>query len=889
MVPESTRAGWRSRFEADLIAQWPAALALLAACLCLLLAAFIARPVPLVLELDAEIATSADGQLFHSREGGYSEDRSQRFAIDVDARRVYRIELDDLRPTSLRLDPGSAPGRIVLHEVRFQRGGREVRLGPAELASAVKPIGGMQIGTAGDGLPVVAVNADPHFELEVPEDLRNPARGSKSLVVFLLAAALGLAWWSRGVARVAATWIYSRHRVLVGLLVGVAGTLVLLRLTGIGMVGDRPLQSLIAGTALMFAVVAFSVVGQVALRAMPGWSSAAGFPVQAIVGQALLFCYVYVRSLPGAFGLPLPVTRYEIVALVVVAAVVLFRNRSSAPALTAERELGTFHLAIIYLLCVVVADRELPRLVMLSSDPDVHAFLGNQVVRFGGVPWQQGNWGEESFNYPAGTGVLIALWAWISQLDVRNAVSALSFITYPLGMLALASCASQREHIGLRMAAAFLALALLFSAYMLPLYGNYVHMEGLGRIVGFAFLAALAAMVVGVCRRGHAALAASAICAALVFALVCLNPVNFAGAGLLVGLGVVWLLAGGRWKAAATLGASLSAILLVFVDPYFFGMLTGGAASEKVALEGFSQVELGDGVRQGLHELLARPLFHLGSAVEIMPGAPRPASVLLVGVPVVAWACILDRRDLWRLAACSFAFVGVSAAALAVAHQFAADQRFFLLAPYLQVSLAQLKIIIVVALSVVMVMRVARSGRVAASIALAMVMIFASASVVGSGANFFLTPKKDYCGGVECPAADDIAVLQMLREHLDGSGTDPQERQDRLLIANRIVRLGGETWLFPSGAGRLAPYAGVGPVAFFYYQGDPDYTTRNYVAHVCERFDLAWLREQHVRYVLIPATPGDWCIHDHEGIASRWETVVSSGNAKVIDITRSTE
>ena len=884
MTTDNVRAG---RVRGVPGARWQELLAfvLMAVCVAVLYNAL--RPQPLLLEIDARVETSAVGQVFYSRDGAYSEDRSERFELELGQRKVYRVSILGKLPRTVRLDLGDAPGDITLYRVEFHRGNQAVALDPGALARVIQPLSGVEIGQVGDGLSIASLDTDPHFAVPVPDELRSWGWGGITLVSLALLGLIAIAWLRRSRIRSLAEMV---SRVRPGVLwpvVGVIGTFLILRLTGVSLSGDRPFQSLLAGSGLMLAITAFAVVGLAALRA--GKRSPArlglGFAGNAILGQAILFLYIYVRSLPGAFGLSLPVTGLEILILVVACGIYLVRRGHVQPWTSTGIGLTALPVAVLFVLCVVVADRELPRLVMLSSDPDAHAFFARQVMHFGGVPWQQGGWGEDSLNYPAGTGVLIAAWSWISRLDVRDAASALGFLSYCLAALALAHQASHRARGSIRVGAALMALALLFAAYMMPLHMNYVHMEGLGRVVAFGFLASVGCLVLAVCRRALEPVRAALALGVLMFVLVCLNPVNLAAAGLMVGAGVVWSLAGKRWREGLALVLSLTGVALVVVDPYFFSMMTGRSAVEKVALEGFDTIPVLEGVRAGFADLLARPAFYLGAAMEIFPGARRPPSILLMSALVVTW-CVLRRQGLWRPLACVCAVVMVAAVALAISQQFSTDKRFFLLAPYLPVALAQAKILLVMSLSIAIVTKTAVRRHLAFAAVLGAVLVCASALVIRPGANFFLAPKHDYCGGVECPVPDDVAVLSQFREHLLTQGIDPNASEDRLLIANRVIRMGRELWLFPSGGGRLAPHSEVGPVAFFYFQGDPDYTTHNYVSHVCERFDIPWLREQKVRYVLVPATEGEWCIHDVDSLVQRWETVAVSGNARVIDLNR---
>jgi len=875
-VPGAARAPWR------------VLMALVLAGVCAFVIYNALRPYPLVLEIDAQVDTSAAGQLFYSRDGAYSEDRSERFELEMGERHIYRVPIHAKLPRTVRLDLGDSPGTITLYQVVFNRGSGTVVLDPDALAQAIQPLSGVEIGQVGDGLSVVSLNTDPHFALEVPDELRMPGWSGITAASIAILVLLILAWTNRTRLFHAVEAIRMIRPGLLWPVVGMLGSFAILRVSGVVLSGDRPLQSLLAGSGLMLAVVAFAVVGAAALRAGSRTQAGPrlGLAGSALLGQAVLFLYIYLRSLPAAFGLLLPVTGPEILVVVVLCGVYLFRAKAFQGAASLGIGVVAFEVAVLLLLCVVVADRELPRLVMLSSDPDSHAFFARQVMHFGGVPWQQGVWGEDSLNYPAGTGVLIAAWAWLSKLDVRNAASAVSFVSYCLAALTVAGTVGDRARSGVRVATSLMALALLFAAYMMPLYMNYVHMEGLGRIVAFGFLALTGSLVVAVCRQSLRPVPAALGLATLMFVLVCLNPVNLAAAGLMVGAGAMWLLTGGRWREALALLLSLGGVTLVVVDPYFLATVTGRSSVQKVALEGFGIIPLMDGIRAGLEDLVARPRVYLGAAIEVFPGASRLASLLLLSGLLITWACILHRRGLWRVAATALATLGVAALALAISQQFGTDQRFFLLAPYLPVALAQFKILLVMSLSISIVAELLVRRHLAAATTLGVALVLASALIVRPSANFFLPPKHDYCGGVECPAPDDLAVLRQFREYLVGQGVDPESSEDRLLIANRIIRMGRETWLFPSGGGRLAPYSDIGPVAFFYFQGDPDYTTHNYVAHVCERFDIPWLREQKVRYVLVPATEGEWCIHDVESLALRWETVAVSGNARVIDLNR---
>src|SRR5690606_8885904 len=148
-----------------------------------------------------------------------------------------------------------------------------------------------------------------------------------------------------------------------------------------------------------------------------------------LAGQAALVLYVALRSVVHAWLPWAPLTAPELLLCVVAAAAWLAHGaRRRAPVVaTRWREAGNWlalELVLLAVVCVVIGERELPRLVMLSSDPDTHAYFARQLELGGGVPW----WGDARFHYPAGTAILGFLWAKLGFLDVRNALAALPLL-----------------------------------------------------------------------------------------------------------------------------------------------------------------------------------------------------------------------------------------------------------------------------------------------------------------------------------------------------------------------------------------------------------------------------------------------------------------------------
>src|SRR5690606_7125174 len=79
---------------------------------------------PVVLQLRARSATAGSGEIFWSTKEnpGFSPDRVQRFALRHDGQwHQYTVLIDTTQTLDrLRIDPGSAPGRIEIDWIRLR-------------------------------------------------------------------------------------------------------------------------------------------------------------------------------------------------------------------------------------------------------------------------------------------------------------------------------------------------------------------------------------------------------------------------------------------------------------------------------------------------------------------------------------------------------------------------------------------------------------------------------------------------------------------------------------------------------------------------------------------------------------------------------------------------
>ena len=854
----------------------------LASAACIVAAGWSLTDRPIEVELRLSSTAAGEGQLFYSRGLEFSEPRSMRFAMTHDGQvQRYVIRLNGSRPPRwLRLDPARAPGEIVLEAVRFTSGSRSLQLDGTKLAETIELLQDIEVDAA-TSLHLISTGPDPALRLLVPPEIRisPPERLAMAAALLLTAAVLVAFAACAALAALRAGRRLSQAGVVAVLLAG--GFVLVLSATGIEP-AFRPIQALRYGTPLFFGALCFAVIGAALdRRREPG---ASRLFLWLLLGQAVTMLYLQLRSLL-TMALGLPVTQLEMFALPGVAAWAIGRSSSAPDRGVSPPPWLYCQLVLLLAICLLVADRELPRLAMLSSDPDQHAFFALQLQRFGGLPWQQGAWGNQPLNYPGGTALLGAAWSWLSWTDSRNVITSLPWILYFSAALTISDAASERVPSLTRRAAISLAVVGILAAGLLfPLYRHFVHQEGLGRILAFGFLALLAAPWL---IRPEPPLRFRFIASTLgVFAIAALNPISLAGCTVLLGAVTLWAILGRRRESVILLCLPLG-LIPALGDPYYLSMLGGQRLGTGVALgEGFAQVELKDGVSAGLRTLVSAPQDQLAMALRLLPSAGWAAWLVPTLLSISVLATASARRHLpWQAVTAILAAIVVVAATNTIATQFTTDPRLYLLAAYVDTSFAQLKLLCaLVVASVALSTLAARNDRshVRYSIWIVSAILVVATFVAGrSPQQWVLEPKWNYCGGLVCPHPDDVAVLEAFSRQL-GRTTDQPRTDDRLLVLNAVRDLGRERWLIPIGGSRLAPFLDLPPSAFFYFQGNDAYTTDNYDQHVCRNFDRAWLTKQRVSYIFLPADRAHGCMSGADALIATEETVAHHGNAYLL-------
>lgn len=834
--------------------------------------------------------TAGAGQVFTRERNGYSEPNSARFPLEPHGR--MRSQVVMLHPDgplrAIRLDPGTGEGLVQLESIEVSWRSKRVRLTGAALREAARPLHDLETVPDQRGVSFRSTGGDPYLEIALPDDFAN-AMGSRAswglaLVVLAIAGLLSLTLClRRGLVA------FARDALRAGdwrlLILSMFATLLLLSLVGYGCNGMCSPRGAGFGSLLMGASLGLVAVGQVVLRGL-GVEEPNARPrlfLSLLAGQAVCALYIAVRSAIHAWVPALPVTAPEMVGMVAASTAVLYRQvraNGNAELTGPDRRCDTgwlmIELAMLAAICLVIADRELPRMLMLSSDPDTHAYFARRVELDGGVPWH----GESAFLYPMGTGILGFLWAKLAFLDVRNALTALPMLQAFLGALVMAEAFALRVRDRGPAILLFLAgLGATAAGFLIPVYSEYAHMEGAGRQLATATLALVPAVLTA--SRKVRDLPLAMLMLLSLFVLGILNPINLVvPLAMLMAFGLHQSLAERRIGWWILVPAAL--VPLLFLDPLYSRLMTGmgmppsrftvdpalHAQPLALVLERWSQ-----GLKRGPWEFLA------GNAGFLPAQSPLFIIYVALLAPVLLW--VSRRAPRLPSAAALLAVLAVLWATDALFDALADDRRFYLLAPYFWLSLAQAKILLTTTLLLAVALWIHRLRRSAMSLAVFSTLAIAAVSLTLHRTQGFMSaPRVDYCGSLGCIEPDDLRVLSDFEAlYLEG-----KLRRGRVLLPNSTHHAAHEEWIFPVTAARALPFFDTPPAAFFYYQGDADFTTANYLAYVCRSFNRDWLRGQGIAYVFLPGRRSDACVQGIETLPYSERLIAQHGNSIVVEL-----
>lgn len=861
--------------------------------------------VTLYLELSTKATTVA--QIYIPVAESFSEESSQKLSVQADGERhIYPIRLarNDVLDR-IRIDPANGPGEIALHSLKTMSLGQEIALQGESLYGAIDSLNDLRlVNSSDDAVEFLSIGDDPYLVIKFPHlvgDVYNLFEIAAWLslflgVVALVAASLFLcSFLLKAKSRMRPQWLIP--------IAAVSSLFLTMTFLGVGCDGGGcSIRGLRYGAQLMLAITALTIVGVAVLKAVHFYSNASSglnLISASLVGLVSLNVYIYARSLLHAIFSSLPLTSLEIWVVVFGCGIYCW----FAFSLSVEKFFSSrskvngwvwlfVRVAVLTVICVIVADRELPRLTMLSSDPDVHAFLATQLQRMGGVYWHQADWGPNPLGYPAGSAVMIFTWASLSLLDAGNTLAALPLLLTLLSGMAIGEAMVKSSHsILLRVVLMVAAVGVTTSGFLFPLYEKYAHVEGFGRQASIAYIALI--FLIFIYRRDvalgerlryeykHVLIATLTL-----FALLALNPINLLLPSILIVSHAVVVLIWER-RISLWLLVPLVCSMLLMMDPYYWGLISGRTSPATIVLVGqLTSMTFREIFEAWVQILLSADYSYLQSICRFLSDEKLPSFALIVAILSIGWISFGWKPkgdDVAFLMTLAIVFVCVSIVntlMMAVAN----DSRLYLLPIYFPVSVAQFKFLLVLVLALGLISRVGvKRSAVHRSIFVFFLLVFVFGVILRSSNSMNFSPRHSYCGPIGCVQTTDIEIVEGVNAMIASRDIDRVNGYlPRVLVPNSFVENSLERWIFPVGGSRyFAVKAGL-PVAFYYYQGDSIFTTVNYERHVCEELDRKWLLENRIHYVFLPSERSSGCLAGGDRLIETDEVLLKSGNSYFI-------
>ena len=896
-----TMSGWVSGLRTSI------GLALLGLLL-LMLGSQLWRPTFTVeLSLDMAVATSVDGgQLFIQTKSGYSEEHSIPVQLVPDGNR-HRYDAKirgDMWARHLRFDPGAAPGEIRLYGFKLTSGNTLLVYQASELTNKIHPLNQLtDLLIEHDAESMKSLGDDPQFEIKIPFKIYRWLVFKLALGVILSLAGSILLIFSyrigRRQAKLPVKTEICKNSFAWAILMFLAAHVAL---TVFGAGCDDlacSVRGFRFGSQIFLAGIFCACLGAAFLRAIAsraGEQRKPGFFFSLVIGQVLLVFYVYLRSAQNFYFYNLPITEFDFSLLIAIAAVYLLwrwrHTRSVHGAYERTSNWLLIELALFAALSMVVADRELPRFMMLSTDPDIHAFFAKQIERFGLIPRTQGSWGEDGFNYPAGSPALIYVWAKLSGLGVRNSLAALILLQTFLAatLIGESVIAKRKGGIFQYIAVQTTLLAVMGAGFLISFYDPFSHMEGVGRQIAFAFVAAVVIMLIRLyVSENETNKDAYWVLLLLLFALAVLNPVNIIfPVALIAAFAVYDMMRTRRIPWRVLIPACF--VLVILLDPYFLSIVTGSSHgmdkldfSSDLIIKSKAQI-----ATDWISSYTVPANWSWRPLLSILPWQHYPVFGLILVVFVFIYYFLREQR--WNISgAAIIGGVGLACMLLLALGLFWAlqnDRRYYLLYPYFVMGLAYYKIVAVLFLvAMILLSMMARkiSKKWIALVAIGLVCFIGLA--VRSTQSMQFEPREHFCEDGRCIAADDMSVLEQLQSMMNSPEfLGAKSTGVRILVPNAVVQMGRERWAFPVGSGRILPFFNTLPVAFYYLQADPAFTTDNYVHRVCEKFDRDWLLSHKIEYVLVPSQRNGACVAGLDSLVQTDRIVIRVGSSYLIKL-----
>jgi hypothetical protein len=549
--------------------------------------------------------------------------------------------------------------------------------------------------------------------------------------------------------------------------------------------------------------------------------------------------------------------------------------RSIVPALKSWFTRNNYGLWSVAGIAVVLALRELPRNVPISTDSAQYTFFTKQIALFGVVPHIQFSWGELHFDYPAGFAVLNHAWSSISGINAAGITAIQTVLQAQLTWLMLAEFAFRFLSLPISVYTAKYRLWRIFGLGLLVYYlifpvgyeqVNYMNL-GAGKASSLMLLSFFLVLTEGIPkfaqRYGYWLLMV-----ALFAVLFLINPslVILPASMLAVMLvwylirndSAVWFSVGGRAIVATPV------FLVVFLDPTYYQQFI---LRKLPHLPPYNNPAAP--VSQGVSDLTARLLQYVkgqlaSDLLHILPlELIKPELLIIVAFFLLRASKYFTDNPFWqprfRWLNSQFVSIFVSAIVLTFALRvfLVQNNAVNLLVHYLHRNSAQL-VQVLIMLVIVCVLLTAPWGHRLRARTLAIGLIFGLPLSVVMPDRLYDTDLRRLFRNSVTPDDQKIfaQIAVMYSKFADAAKMAPHlsPATPRILILNDVVQINNENWLFPVAAGNVLPLQQqTFPCAFFYFQGSEDYSYENYINRVAKRLDKTWLAARNISWVYVPS------------------------------------
>ena len=656
--------------------------------------------------------------------------------------------------------------------------------------------------------------------------------------------------------------------------------------------------------ALMLTAAGWAIATLARLRFIEG-----NCALQIGVGQIAITVWIFFRSVLNAgfeylSFVHVPITVVELMVGIGILVTIAYRKYTFVPV---PKMLPGFVGVVVAIF--IITQRELPREIMLSTDPDQHLFWTIQLLKFGAVPFDLGDWGPLGFQYPAGFAAISAIWAWLTHMTAANSVTIQPLLQSTLAVLAIAGLAIKlltKDDARTKIVGGYIALALFFGFFPYSLLKEFFILQKTGSISSLLLLVTVLVLIVEASIAPQALLKKPGIYfAGLGVGLsALLNPVAMIAPGFAYCVALLreaWRLRDAKWKIAILLGVLGSVpIITMLADPYYLSRFILHRSSDAPLVPpGFVVSEFAFGSDAYAYAAKLIMTFEWARPFMLLQYFAHPLAAIATISMAVAVSMWLLRRESRKSALAWMVIIPLSGVVLEffllpVFYALRNKGDFYLLEPYFIEAVNRVAYLWYVGILLVALILVFRKVSEFSQGAVVFIAIFTAMMIPVRQARDHLPNdvrmdnRISDCRLLDCDPADDRIVIRALRteyeKYVNAPNASDSRMIPRVLVLNELIDVWRERWLFPVGISRVLPAMVDFPLAFYYYKGHPDFTYQNYVKHVCERFDRKWLQDRRVQYVFVPSEREKACVADLDDLLSGPGILSRSGNSALIQI-----